>query len=352
MVKNASPILIALQKATVNETAAVEFMEQHRWGVAPACPRCGDANVYKMTTTDGARNKDYRWRCRGCKQMFSVRTGTIFEESRLPMRVWVYAFWKAASSKGISALQLSREMMITHKSALFVLRRIRHGLGSGNASKLTGTVEADETYIGGKVRRPQRLNGAGRMPHARGVADKAAVVGMVQRGGDVRFRLMDRVTADRLNEVIAENADLTCRLITDEHQGYKRVGGAFKGGHESVNHSIGEYARYGTDVHSNTIEGVFSLIKRGVMGTFHSVSRKHIPNYLNEFEFRWNTRKLDDGQRVARAIRQVDGKRLQYRESVDNPPYLVPAWTWRVKSEQAPAPIDYDKYLPKKPVVD
>ncbi len=154
MIKNASPILIALQKATVNETAAVEFMEQHRWGTAPACPRCGDANVYKMTSVDGTRNADYRWRCRGCKKMFTVRTGTIFEESRLPMRVWVYAFWKAASSKkGISALQLSREMQITHKSALFVLRRLRHGLSSNaDAPKLTGTVEVDETYVGGKPR--------------------------------------------------------------------------------------------------------------------------------------------------------------------------------------------------------
>src|SRR5258708_22661729 len=111
-----------------------------------------------MMGRHGQRNKEYRWRCRGCKEMFTVRTGTIFEETRLPLRVWVYAIWKACSSKkGISALQLSREMEITHKSALFVLRRICHGLGAGDhAPKLTGTVEADETYIGGKVRRPQR----------------------------------------------------------------------------------------------------------------------------------------------------------------------------------------------------
>src|SRR5436309_4155018 len=153
MIKNASPILKALRAATQSETAAVEFLEQQRWGDAPACPRCGVADVYRMTAADGARNKDYRWRCRGCKQMFTVRTGTIFEETRLPMRVWVYAFWKACSSKkGISALQLSREMEITHKSALFVLRRIRHGVGTQNAPKLQGTIEVDETYIGGKPR--------------------------------------------------------------------------------------------------------------------------------------------------------------------------------------------------------
>jgi transposase-like protein len=151
---------------------------------------------------------------------------------------------------------------------------------------------------------------------------------------------LDRVTSDRLSHFIAENADLTCRLITDDHAGYNGVGRAFAGGHESVKHSAWEYAKPGTDIHSNTIEGVFSLIKRGVMGTFHSISRKHIPNYLNEFEFRWNTRKLDDGERVSRAIKQVDGKRLEYRESVDNPPYLVPEWEWRVKPVQADAPFE------------
>jgi transposase-like protein len=314
MIKNTSLILGALRAATLNEGAAVAFLEQHRWGNEPACPRCGSVEAYQMKGVDGARNKDYRWRCRGCKEMFTVRTGTIFEETRLPLRVWVYAFWKACSSKkGISALQLSREMEITHKSALFVLRRIRHGLGN-DGTKLTGTVEADEVYIGGKSPRgSKRGRGTPKIP----------VVGMVQRGGDVRFRMMERLTADRIGEVLAENADLTYRLITDDFSAYKRAGRVFEGGHEVVRHVDGEYVRRGTDIHSNTIEGVFSLIRRGVMGTFHNVSKKHLPNYLNEFEFRWDTRKLDDGRRVSQAIKQVDGKRLEYRESVDNPPYLV-----------------------------
>jgi len=234
-------------------------------------------DVYQMTAKDGQRNKDYRWRCRGCEKMFTVRTGTIFEESRLPLRVWVYAFWKACSSKkGISALQLAREMEITHKSALFVLRRIRHGLGAqADDAKMTGTVEVDETFVGGRRRGTKR----GR-PQAG--SHKAAVLGMVARDGDVRFRMMERLTADRIGEVLIENADLSCRLITDELYSYRRPGRAFKGGHEFVTHSLGEYVRKGTDVHSNTVESVFSLIKRGVMGTFHSVSKKHLPNYLNE----------------------------------------------------------------------
>ena len=152
--KRKSLILRALREATVSEELAVRFLESHRWGEDPACPRCGDLDVYQMFDKDGRRNKDYRWRCLGCRKMFTVRTGTVFEESRLPLRVWVYAFWKACSSKkGISALQLSREMEVTHKSALFVLRRIRHGLGADPESqKLKGTVEVDETYVGGRPR--------------------------------------------------------------------------------------------------------------------------------------------------------------------------------------------------------
>jgi transposase-like protein len=318
MIKNTSPILSALRAATLNETAAVEFLEKQRWGDCPACVKCGSVNVYQMIGRDGQRNKDYRWRCRDCSQFFSVRAGTIFAETRLPLRVWVYAIWKACSSKkGISALQLSREMEITHKSALFILRRIRHGLGEVEPERLMGTVEADEVYIGGKPRfKGASKRGAG--------ADKVPVVGLVQRDGDVRFQMMQRVTSDQLGKFIAENADLSCRLITDEHPGYKAVGKAFIMGHETMTHSAGEYVRKGTDVHSNTVEGVFSLIRRGVMGTFHSVSRKHLPNYLNEFQFRWNTRKMDDGQRVVAAIKKIDGKRLKHRESIDDPPYFVP----------------------------
>lgn len=321
--KNAkSPVLAALKNAAVDEAQAVAFLEEQRWGGSPACPLCGSLKVYKMRSlTTGGREKNYRWRCYDCRKMYTVRTGTIFEETRLPLRVWVYAFWKACSSKkGISALQLAREMEITHKSALFVLRRIRHGLGTDSTSpKMSGTVEIDETYVGGKPRyKGQSKSGRG--------TNKIPVVGMVQRGGDVRFRMMERLTIDRLAEVVKENADLTCRVITDDFNMYHPLGNMFRfGGHETVTHSNREYVRAGTDVHSNTIEGVFSLLKRGVMGTFHSVSRKHLPNYLNEFEFRWNTRKLDDGARVSRAVKQVDGKRLKYRESVDNPPYLPAA---------------------------
>ncbi len=315
--KQKSPILSALRQATVSEEQAVRFLEAQRWGADPACPRCSDLDVYRMVGKDGSRNKDYRWRCRGCNKMFTVRTGTVFEESRLPLQVWVYAFWKACSSKkGISALQLSREMEITHKSALFVLRRIRHGLGAGpDSPKLTGTVEIDETYVGGRPRYK------GKSKRGRGT-EKAPVLGMAERGGDVRFKVMERLTVRDLAGAIASNVDLSSRVITDELYQYRPIGHVFRGGHQTVHHGSGEYVKAGTDVHSNSIESVFSLLKRGLMGTFHSVSKKHLPNYLNEFEFRFNNRYCDDGERVVRAIKQVDGKRLKYRESVDDPSYF------------------------------
>jgi transposase-like protein len=329
MIKNRSAVLEALKNASVDEPKAVAFLEKQRWPDQPTCPRCWSLDVYQMKGRNGERNKDCRWRCRGCSQFFTVRTNTVFEETRLPLRVWVYAIWKACSSKkGISALQLAREMEITHKSALFVLRRIRHGLGEDYAPKLTGTIEVDEVYIGGKPRY-KNMGKTGRG------TEKTPVVGIVQRDGDVRFKLMQRVTAENVGKFVAENADLTCRMITDELNVYKNVGWYFKGGHETVTHSAGEYVRPGTDVHSNTVEGVFSLIRRGIMGTFHSVSRKHLPNYLNEFQFRWNTRKMNDGQRVSAAIRTINGKRLEYRESVENPPYLVP-----LSPKQLDAPFD------------
>lgn len=319
MRKGKSVVLEALRQAAVSEPLAVAFLEKERWGDAPCCPRCGDMDVYQMMTGE-RRNKDYRWRCRGCKAMYTVRTGTPLEETRLPLRVWVFAIWKAASGKkGYSALQLSREMEITHKSALFVLRRIRHGLGEVNPPKLTGTVEIDEVYLGG---RPRFRNTSKR---GRG-ADKMPVLGMVQRGGDVRFRAMNRITAGNVNRVIQENADHSCRIITDEMNIYRPIGRNFEGGHDYVKHGAKEYVKPGTDIHSNTIEGVFSLIQRGLMGTFHSVTRKHLPNYLNEFQFRWNTRYVNDDERVQAAIKQMDGKRLTYRQSVDAPPYDAAIW--------------------------
>lgn len=153
-------ILREIPLACVNENAAVEFVEKQRWGQIPACPHCGAVDIVQVRGKNGKRNKRYLWRCHGCKKQFTVRIGTIMEDSRIPLRVWCFAFWSACSSKkGVSALQISRECNITYKSALFLMHRIRYAMANPNAdTKLSGTVEVDETYVGGKLRYKQKGN--------------------------------------------------------------------------------------------------------------------------------------------------------------------------------------------------
>lgn len=308
----ADPLLEAMRLACADEPSAVAFLEARRWGGAPACMRCGDVNVYQMRDAKtGTRNKDFRWRCRGCKKMFSVRTGTVLEESRLALSVWVFAFWSAcASKKGVSALQISRECRISYKSALFLMHRIRHAMAdlSPDRPKLTGTVEADETYVGGKPRH----KGTGFKTRA---DRKSPVIAVVERGGDLRMRaLTSTVKAADIQSAVLDNVDASARLITDESPAYTAIGRKFEGGHETVNHGWKEYVR--GDVHSNTIEGAFSLLKRGMYGTFHSVSKKHLHRYVAEFEFRHNARKISDAERADRAIKGADGKRLTHKQQV------------------------------------
>jgi len=311
-----SPILDALRLACRDERLAVEFMERHRWGDMPACPKdgCGCMDVYQMSGADGGRNKDYRWRCRGCKKMFTVRTGTVMEETRLPMRAWCFAFWRAcASKKGVAALQIHRETEISYKSALYLMHRIRTAMGTDDGTKLSGTVEADETYVGGKprYRGPHNKHKSGRG------TDKTPVVVVVQRGGAARLRAMQRLTTKNLAQAIEENVDLRSRFMTDDLNAYTTIGRKFAGGHFTTKHSYGRYVDFDDpSIHSNTAESVFSLIKRGVYGTFHSVSKKHLPKYLNEFEFRWATRFQSDGERVSAAVKAADGKRLTYQGHV------------------------------------
>lgn len=306
-----SEILAQLPLACLDETAAVEFLEQQRWGGVSACPHCGDTAVYQMKDAKtGKRSKRFLWRCHGCKRQFTVRVGTVFEDSRIPLRHWCYAFWAAcASKKGVSALQIQRQTELSYKSALFMMHRIRWAMAKPNTTKpLKGTVEADETYVGGKPKRGQGISGRG--------TKKTPVVAVVERGGDVHATTVTRVTARNLGAHIMGHVDLSARLMTDEFPTYRGIGRAFEGGHYTVKHSAGEYAR--GDVHTNTVECFFSILKRGFYGTFHSVSKRHLHRYLDEFAFRWDTRKMDDGERTAAAIRGAEGKRLLYREPVRN----------------------------------
>jgi transposase-like protein len=289
--------------ACCDELAAVEFLEKRLWKGEPVCYHCDSRNVYQMKDSSGQRNKRFLWRCHDCKGQFTVRLGTVFEESRIPLRHWCYAFWRASTSKkGVSALEIKRHTQLSYKSALFMMHRIRFAMTQHSTAKFTGTVEADETYIGGKPR-----VGTGTHKRGRGTK-KTPVLGIMQRDGNIHRRVVADVSGATLKKAIRECVDSQARIITDEHLGYRGLGKEFAGGHETVNHGTREYAR--GDVWTNTAESSFALIKRGLMGVYHAVSKKHLHRYLGEFDFRWNTRKMNDGERTSLAIESAMGKRL------------------------------------------
>jgi transposase-like protein len=302
------PVIAALPVACSDEKSAVEFMERQRWGDHPACPRCGDLDVYQMKDAkSGERQANFRWRCHGCKDQFTVRIGTVFEDSRIPLRHWCFAFWRSATSKkGVSALEIHRQTGLSYKSCLFMLHRIRFAMDEHNTEPLRGTVEVDEVYIGGVPRRMHKRRRTIKKP-------KTAVVGLLERNGRVRPKIVADVTGKTLKGVIEANVDKSARIMTDEGSGYR---GLKNDGwrHASVTHSMWEYVR--GDVHTNSIEGFFGMLRRGLDGIYHSVSRKHLHRYLSEFEFRHNHRELDDGQRTVVAIRSANNKRLTYRQQV------------------------------------
>ena len=316
--QNKSQVIAELPLACSSEGAAVEMMEWLRWGDSPACPRCGDTDVYRMTSRQtGERNKRYLWRCRGCRDQYTVRIGTVFEDSRIPLRFWCYAFWKACSSKkGVSAKQIERETGLSYKSALFLMHRIRWAMAEEPGELLRGVVEIDETFVGGKPRKGSapwhhmRPDQRRRGPAPDFKDRKTPVVAMVERGGRVRAVTPERITAAALRHTVFGSVDRSARIMTDERPMYRHIGKHYAG-HDVVNHSRNEYVR--GDVTTNTVEGFFSLLKRGVYGTFHSVSRWHLHRYVSEFAFRWNTRTLEDGARMQRAIQSAEGKRLRYR---------------------------------------
>lgn len=296
--------IMEIPLACADEKTAVEFMERKRWGDTPSCPHCGGLNPYQMRDSQtGERQANYRWRCHDCKEQYTVRIGTVFEDSRIPMRHWCYGFFRAATSKkGVSALEIHRHTGISYKSALFMLQRIRFAMADSVPAPLKGDVEIDETFVGGKPRYRSKKRGP------RGT--KTPVLAMVERNG----RVKTLVNAKNLRQVILKNVDLSSRVLTDEHNPYKALGKHFVGGHHTVNHSEREYVR--GDIHSNTVEGFFSIVKRGLNGIYHNVSKEHLHRYMAEFEFRYNFRDLEDGARMIAAIKGAEGKRLRYKEPI------------------------------------
>lgn len=303
-----SEVIRELPRACVDERAAVEWLENKRWGDCPSCPRCGGIDVYKMADAKtGERNRRFLWLCRDCKKQYTVRIGTVYEESLLPLHKWVHALWEASACKnGVSALELKRKLQINYRSALFLLHRIRYAMRPDpDAPKLSGVVEADGTFIGG------------RHSFGRPIPKKITVLAVVQRGGDVRTRVCAGERSVYIRRLLTKSVEPGSLFMTDDNLAY-RSGVAALGPRRVVRHSHMEYSRPGRPgeptIHTNTVEGFFARIDRMLMGTYHAVSRVHLHRYATHAAWLYNARRLNDGERILRLVRDTDGKRLMYRE--------------------------------------
>jgi transposase-like protein len=306
-----------------DEQAAYDWVEAHLWPNGPVCPRCGGLD--RITKLQGKSTRIGVYKCKDCRKPFTVKVGTIFEDSHIPMRVWLQAIaLMCASKKGISANQLHRMTGMTLKSAWFMAHRIREAMREGSLAPMGGgggIVEIDETAHGRLAESPPgRQRG-----EFRGFRFRNVVLSLVQRGGSVRsFHVGGHSIAD-LMPVINANVSREAQIMTDSAVWYRNmnIDGTFAS-HERVNHDADGYARYDFGrpvVHTNTVEGYFSLFKRGMKGVYQHCSEKHLHRYLAEFDFRYNARValgVDDQQRAAKALTGAKGKRLTYR-TTDRP---------------------------------
>jgi transposase-like protein len=306
--------LSQLAKGFSDEDEAYRLMERIRWpGGRVVCPHCGVVGkAYYLEPKDGHRTTrtgktTHRrvWKCAECRQQFSVLVGTIFEDSRVPLSKWLLAVHMMCADKnGVAAYELHRTLGVAYRTAWFMAHRIREAMKLPPlVDKLAGTVEADETYIGGKAKGKR----------GRGALNKVPVVTLVERDGEARSQAMHAVTSANIDAVLSEQVDEQATIFTDELNVYTTPGKKFAA-HETVAHGKGEYSR--GEVHINTAEGYFSQLKRSIDGTHHHVSERHLPRYLAEFDYRYSTRKMKDGVRTEQTIRRAAGKRLRYQVTV------------------------------------
>ncbi|MDI1253982.1 IS1595 family transposase [Thermomonas sp.] len=282
---------------------AREYLEDLRWPNGPVCPHCGvEGQHYAL---NGASHRPGLMKCKDCRKQFSVTVGTVFERSKIPLNKWLMAVHlMCASKKAMSSHQLHRMLGVTYKSAWFMTHRIREAMKPGSTGLMGtggGTVEADETYWGNQGKQPKG---------ARGYQHKMKIVSLVERGGQKRSIVVNAVNAKTLTAVLDSNVCKSAHLMTDEHAGYTKAGLEFAS-HGVTRHSTGQYVDGNN--HSNTVESSFSLLKRGLIGTFHHVGEQHLQRYVTEFDFRWNYRKTTDKERADVLLSNVTGKRLQYR---------------------------------------
>lgn len=318
---------ILAKKYFHDEEAAFEYVEQVLWKHGPECPHCGSVdNSFRLK---GVRNKPNAaqrkkgepgserhglWKCGDCRKQYTVRKGTIFEESHLPMTKWLQAFFLICSSKkGISSHQLHRVLEVQYKTAWFLSHRIREAMRSGELTPFGGgggMVEVDETYIGSNPDAP---------PNKMPIRNMNAVLTLVDReSGKARSMVVDHMSAANVAPLVAANLAREARLMTDQAKMYKVISRAYAD-HQTVNHFKKEFVRKGQpEIHTNTVEGYFSVFKRGMRGVYQHCSSKHLHRYLAEFDFRYNHRiknGFDDSSRARAAIVGVAGKRLMYRDS-------------------------------------
>ena len=292
--------LIEMMAAIPDEDAAIAHFTQVRWANGVFCPYCGSDRVYHFSD-----NRTHK--CGACRQRFSIKVGTIFEASKVPLRKWLMAIWLLTShKKGIASTQLAKDIGVTQKTAWFMLHRLRHAAATKSFNApLDGEVEVDETFVGGKSKNKH----ADKRTGIRGTAGKAIVVGALERGGDVVAKVVSNTDAATLQGFVRETVSTDVPLLaTDEHAGYTGLGKDFT--HKFVRHSKGEYVS--GNVHTNGIEGFWSQLKRQIVGIHHWVSAKHLDRYVGEASWRFNQRKSGEGNRVNNLLDQVGG-RLTYK---------------------------------------
>jgi len=297
-VKQTFKTLADVFRAFPDEQSAIDHLTAIRWADGKFCPLCGNTDGARIGTLTGTNTH----KCYVCRKRFSIRVGTIFQDTKLPLRTWYAAIWMITNHpKGIASTTLATDLGVTQKTAWFVLHRLRHASRTPSFNRpLSGTVEADETFVGGKE---HNKHAGKRTGDTRGGKGKAIVMGVLQRGGELRAGVIEETSGYMLKSVVEHHVAAGSTVVTDEHKGYRGLERRYD--HQTVRHSSGEYVS--GDAHTNSIESVWALLKRQIIGIHHWVSPKHLDAYVSEMTFRFNRRDMPKGERVNALLEQIEG---------------------------------------------